>query len=228
MKSNKRICVIVPVFNEGKVIRNTLSELLSTPYELIVVDDASKDDTYLKIKDLAIHYLRHEINLGQGAALQTGMGYAVLLNADVVIHFDADGQHRIADLPSLLEPILEGKADVVLGSRFMNGTPGEIPLVRKVLLQHARWINGLLTGLWLSDAHNGLRALNRTAFSKIQLKENGMAHATEILIEVRKHKLKFMEIPVEILYSTYSQSKGQSAWNAFNILSDILLRKFFP
>ena len=205
------IHVIVPAYNEGSVIRATVMELLEGGYQVIVVDDGSRDDTQAQLQNLDIHYLRHRINLGQGAALQTGMDYAKQLGAELVVHFDADGQHRVEDLPALLAPILAKEADIVLGSRFLVDT-SETPPFRRFLLKLGILVNGLFTGLWLSDAHNGLRAMNAKALASIRLQENGMAHATEILSEIRRHDLHYQEIPVQIRYSSYSRAKGQSGW----------------
>lgn len=220
------VYVIVPAYNEESVIRETVRGLVDAGYEVIVVDDGSTDQTVNVLKGLPIHFLRHAVNLGQGAALQTGMRYAQQLNATAVVHFDADGQHRVEDIARLLAPIQADEADVVLGSRFLSDT-STVPWRRKWLLKGAILINALFTGLWLSDAHNGLRALNATALGKITFQENGMAHATEILSEIRQHRLRYQEVPVQIHYSAYSQQKGQSAWHAFSILSDLFVRSFF-
>lgn len=229
MENPSAVYIIVPVFNEAAVIRSVLIGLLQTGYTIVVVDDASTDALRLQLSDLPVHYLRHRINLGQGAALETGMAFARMYQAEYVVHFDADGQHRIEDIPVLLAPLLAGKTDVVLGSRFSGGqTNQQLPWSRKVLLKTAILVNGLFTGLWLTDAHNGLRALNQKALDKIRLKEARMAHATEILSEIRQHHLRYQEVAVEIQYSDYSLQKGQSAWNAVNILSDLILRKIFP
>jgi glycosyltransferase involved in cell wall biosynthesis len=224
-----KVYIVVPAYNEGAVIRQTLQELLQTGYEVVLVDDASTDQTRAEVADLNIHYLYHRLNLGQGAALETGMRYARAKEADYVVHFDADGQHRVEDIEKLLAPLRAGEADICLGSRFMGGsTSGSLPTKRKLLLKAATLVNGLFTGLWLSDAHNGLRALNRQALQGIRLKEPRMAHATEILTEIRRLKLRYREVPVEIRYSDYSLQKGQSLWNAFNILTDLIVRKIFP
>ncbi|MEM7367585.1 MAG: glycosyltransferase family 2 protein [Bacteroidota bacterium] len=221
------VFILVPAYNEEQVIRQTLQSLLPLGHQIVVIDDGSTDDTRQQLHDLPIHLLTHMVNLGQGAALQTGMHYALSAGAEIVVHFDSDGQHQASDIAALIQPILDKEADLVLGSRFLSDQPSGIPLSRKILLKSAIVLNGLLTGLWLSDAHNGLRAMNRKALTHIHIRENRMAHATEILSEIKKHGLRFKEVPVFIQYSAYAKAKGQSGWNAFNILSDLILHKLF-
>lgn len=220
------VFVVVPVFNEVDVIARTLTELLVTDYQVVVVDDGSKDGTWYEVNKLPVFALRHPVNLGQGAALQTGTAYALLQGAEIIVHFDADGQHRVEDIAALIAPLRQGAADVALGSRFLRPQDVQaIPPARRTLLRFARLVNGALTGVWLSDAHNGLRALTREAASKIRLRENRFAHASEILGQIRKAHLRYVEVPTQIIYSDYSQAKGQSAWNALNILIDLILQK---
>jgi len=145
-----------------------------------------------------------------------------------VVHFDADGQHRPADIERLLEPLREGTADVVLGSRFLRFQDEKsVPVFKRFILKVAVIVNGLLTGLWLSDAHNGLRALSRHAAEVIFLHENGYAHASEIIRQIRERKLRYTERPTRVTYSVYAKNKGQSFWNAFNIVIDMILRGIF-
>lgn len=220
------VFIVVPAYNEARVIRSTLAPLLQTDYAVVLVDDGSQDDTWSIAESLPIYALRHPINLGQGAALQTGMTFALAQGAAIIVHFDADGQHRVEDIETLIEPLRKGEADVVLGSRFLRAeTTKAIPLMRRMLLRGAILINGLTTGLWLSDAHNGFRAMTREAATKIYLRENSFAHASEILLQIRHQKLRYVECPTNIIYSEYSQEKGQSNLNAINILIDLLIRK---
>ncbi|MEZ4775316.1 MAG: glycosyltransferase family 2 protein [Bacteroidia bacterium] len=226
--TQNRTFVIVPAFNEAEIIRQTVLGLLEAGYEVVVVDDCSTDGTGDKIADLSIRYIRHSVNLGQGAALMTGMTFARKLDADYVVHFDADGQHRVEDIPDMLSPLLDDIADITLGSRFLKaGQAGAVPIFRRVLLRVAVWVNALFTGLWLTDAHNGLRAMNRSALEKIRLRENGMAHATEILSEIRHHSLRYREVSMQVKYTDYSRQKGQSALDALGILTDLIIRKIF-
>jgi glycosyltransferase involved in cell wall biosynthesis len=223
------IFIIVPAYNESPVIQDTLMPLLSLGYSIVVVDDGSSDDTYEKICQLPVHVLRHPINLGQGAALQTGMTYALSQGASAIVHFDADGQHPPDRIRALLAPILSQNADIVLGSRFLEKrTSQAVPLHKRWVLKLGTLFTGLITNVWLSDTHNGLRALSRTAAQKLSISEPRMAHASEIIGLIGKHQLRYDEIPVQIHYTEYARRKGQPIWNALNIVIDIFLGRIFP
>jgi glycosyltransferase involved in cell wall biosynthesis len=226
MSANQNIFVVVAAYNEGRVLRQTLEPVVERGYSVVVVDDGSRDDTYAAARTLPVHRLRHAINLGQGAALQTGMTYALRQGAEICVHFDADGQHAADELPRFVNPIAAGDADVVLGSRFQLAADADaIPSAKRRLLRCAVLVNVALTGLWLTDAHNGFRAFSRTAAAKIDLRQNGYAHASEILSQIRAHRLRYLEVPTTIAYTDYSLAKGQSMWNAFNIVVDLALGK---
>ena len=227
LSAQKNIVAVIPAYNEGAVIRNVIAALLKVITTVIVVDDGSAEPVINRLHGLPVISLRHKANLGQGAALQTGLTYALQLNPDIVITFDADGQHSVEDVESLIQPILSNRADVVLGSRFLPDSKSKVPLSRKGILQLARIINFMLSGVWLSDAHNGLRALNKTALEKINLTENRMAHASEFLFEIKKHNLRFAEVPVHIHYTQYSRQKGQSGSDSIKVLFDLVLYKLF-
>lgn len=220
------VYVIVPCFNEGEQLRTTVSELLGRGYGVVVVDDGSRQSAWSILSDLGVHFLRHAVNLGQGAALQTGMDYCRSLGAKAVIHFDADGQHSPDDIPAFLEALKD--CDVVLGSRFIRSDDVKgIPWKRRFLLRCARLVNFCFTGIWLTDAHNGLRAMNSLALEKICLKENRMAHATEILYQIKSAGLRWKEIPCTIRYTDYSKKKGQKWYNSIDILIELVLGKLF-
>ena len=222
----KKIFVIVPTYNENNVLGEVVAQLVNNDYTVVVVDDGSITAPSEQVKNLPVHLLTHQQNLGQGAALETGTNYAVQQGADYIVHFDADGQHNSGDIPALMNPLTTNKADIVFGSRFLTNK-SNISFGKQLLLQLARYINFLFTGILLTDAHNGLRALTAAAAEKIHLTENRMAHASEILFLVKKHRLRFTEIPVTIKYTAYSKKKGQSAWNSIRIFFDLLLHKLF-
>lgn len=222
------VFVIVPCYNEERTVGGLLEILLSHGYTAVVVDDGSQDHSWQAICALPVHAIRHPFNLGQGAALQTGMFHALRHGAEVIVHFDADGQHAAEQIGDLIRPILDGEADVVLGSRFLRKTDSElVPLVRALVLKAGIVINGLITGMWLNDTHNGFRALSARAAAAIRLRESGFAHATEILAEIRRARLRTKECPVTIRYTDYARIKGQPMRNAVNIVVDLCLRKLF-
>jgi glycosyltransferase involved in cell wall biosynthesis len=222
----EQVFVIIPTFGEGTVISSTIESLLPFGYSIVVVDDGSCDRTAAAIRGFGVHYLKHSINLGQGAALQTGTEYALAQGAGAIVHFDADGQHPAEQIPAFIAPILEGECDVVLGSRFLEESDRVlVPMKKRALLKGAIIVSGLLTHVWLTDTHNGFRALSREAARKITLSENRFAHATEILDKIRLAGLRYREMPSTIRYTEYSIGKGQSITNSFRIVFDLILRK---
>lgn len=222
----KSVFVVVPVFNEHATIETVADALLIKGYSVVMVDDGSSHDLSYLLANKKIYFLRHEVNLGQGAALRTGIEYALEKNAQYIVTFDADGQHHAEDIERLIEALEEKKCDIVLGSRFLPADQS-IPFIRKLVLQIGRYINLIFTGVLLTDAHNGLRAMTGGAAKKIKLMENRMAHASEILLHIKKHKLTYSEVPVKISYTSYSQGKGQTFWSGFRIVFDLLLNKIF-
>lgn len=223
---NHLIYVIVPCYNEAEVLRQTILPLIEQQYKVVVVDDGSIDNSWESVQDLPVFYLKHLTNLGQGAALQTGMDFVLKEGGKIAVHFDADGQHDAKNISDLVQPILDNEYDIVIGSRFLeHGEAIGLPFIRKIILQLGRIFNKIFTGFWFSDAHNGFRALGIEALKKIDLKENRMAYATEILQQIRKENLSIKEVPVSITYTKYSISKGQNNLNAINIFIDMTIRK---
>lgn len=218
------IFVVIPAFNESIQIIPVINSIQNTGSFVIVVDDGSTDDTAQRAADAGAIVLRHVVNRGQGAALQTGIEYALLKGAAIIVTYDADGQHDPADLEKLVTPIREGLADVALGSRFLEHID-EVPHSRRLLLRAAVLFTRITSGLKLTDTHNGYRAFSRAAAQKISIRLDRMAHASEILDQIRIHDLKYVEVPVRIRYTEYSRQKGQRARAAFRIALDYLLAK---
>jgi glycosyltransferase involved in cell wall biosynthesis len=222
------VFVVIPAYNENAVLRTTVSGLLPLGYSVVVVDDGSHIPARVPLEGLDVYCVRHDVNLGQGAALQTGAEFALSRGARIIVHFDADGQHSPGSIPQLLDPIVNGSVDVVLGSRFLDARDRKVvPVKKRMLLKAGVAVSWMFTGVWLSDTHNGLRAFSRAAAQQITLKENGFAHATEILDIMRRSKLPYTEVPVSIRYTEYSLKKGQALLNSFNIVVDLMLRRLF-
>jgi polyprenyl-phospho-N-acetylgalactosaminyl synthase len=224
----KKTFIIVPAYNEKAAINKVLEDLSALGCFIVVVDDGSLEDIKAEVEKFKdVIYLRHKVNLGQGAALQTGIDFAMKQGAGYIVSFDADGQHSAGDIPAILSPVFNGEADIVLASRFLVEGHHNAPLLKKIVLKMGRWVNYFFTGLYLSDAHNGLRAMNRLAAITIRISENRMAHATEIIAQIRKHKLRYKEVAAKVIYTDYSRQKGQSSLNSLKIFFDLVLQKLF-
>ncbi|RBN32597.1 glycosyltransferase family 2 protein [Lawsonia intracellularis] len=191
--------------------------------DVIVVDDHSEDETAKLAFESGAIVIRHPMNLGQGAALQTGFNFALKEGADIVITFDADGQNRIEDALKMVEVIAADQADIVCGSRFLGTKSFNMPLSKKIWLRLATIFVRMTTGVKVTDAHNGLRALSKKALKVISIKQNRMSHASEIINNIKKHRLRYKEIPVTILYTEYAISKGQKLKNSFNIVKELFI-----
>lgn len=221
------IFVVIPGYNEAKVIRQTVEEVLAEGYKVVVVDDCSTDNTKVVLNDLPVYFVRHKINLGQGAALQTGIDLALKHGAEYIFTYDADGQHDCKDLAGMLDFMFQENVDIIFASRFLPGSKTNISGSRSFVLNIARYINYLVSGILLSDAYNGLRLLNKKAAGSIRISENKMAHATEIQMLVARKKFSFTEFPNNIHYNEYSRNKGLRNRDGIKILFEIILHKIF-
>lgn len=220
---NKRTAIIVPAYNEAAALGGVLARLTSADYMVVVVDDGSGDGTYDVALNYPVHLLRHPFNLGQGAALQTGLSYALSRGADILVTFDADGQHSAEDIPGVTAPIQSGAAEAVFGSRFLGKSSNMQPR-RRMLIRGATRLFTRIAGVRLSDANCGLRAFSRRAAGKITITQNRMAHTLELIEQVRKHNIAYTQVPVTVTYTEYSLRKGQPLSGIFRIFSDWVLR----
>jgi len=225
--NNKKIYIIIPAYNEDLVIGRVIENLKQEGYpNILVVDDGSTDRTYEVSKNCEVEVLRHLINRGQGAALSTGLEYLrEKYDPDVVVTFDADGQHQAKEIRDLILPIENEHYDIVLGSRFLN-RKNEIPLLRKIILKAGILFTNVISNIRLTDTHNGFRALGRKALEKIKITQRGMEHASEIIENIRKKGLKFKEVPVTIMYTDYSMAKGQGSTQFAKIGAKVIFKKF--
>lgn len=216
--------IVIPLFNEGAVIQDVVRGVREVFDHVVCVDDGSTDDSAEQAAAGGAIVVRHPINLGAGAAIRTGLDYALSSpGAKYFVTFDADGQHQVPDAVAMVQKLVEADLDILIGSRFLDARtkPG---LVKMLVLRTAVLFERLSTGIRLTDAHNGLRAMNRRAAELIEIHQNRMAHATEIVAEISRNDLRYAEYPVHILYTDYSRSKGQSVWNSVNIISDLFVK----
>jgi glycosyltransferase involved in cell wall biosynthesis len=211
------------MYNEEQVIYQVITELRSVFPHVICIDDGSTDQSAAKALDAGALVLRHAVNIGQGAAISTGFLWVQNQSCfSYVVTFDADGQHRPQDALRLVAELKNKEVDVIFASRFLEQDQATIPLAKRVVLKSVAKITKALTDVQLSDAHNGLRALTVEATRAIDLTQNGMAHATQLVSLVLQSNLKYSEVPVTILYTPYSRTKGQSILNSINITLDLI------
>lgn len=214
--------VVIAAYREAAVIGNVVAQLRASYPHVVVVDDGSGDATGANARAAGAIVLTHLVNRGQGAALQTGITYSLKAGARFVVTFDADGQHRVEDVAALVAPLVRGEADVCLGSRFL-GDADAVPTGRRILLTLAVIFTWITSRMKVSDAHNGLRAFTRDAAARLDIQLDRMAHASEVLDQIRQHDLRYREIPVRIHYTEYSLAKGQRSGAAFKVAFDYLI-----
>lgn len=216
--------VVIAAYNEEKKVTSVVDEVSKYVDLVIVVDDGSKDKTADVIKNKKAVVLKHCINLGQGAALQTGFDYAKKFNPDVVVTYDADGQFEAKEISKIIKPVLDKKVEVVLGSRFLGKTVNMSP-VRKYILKLGILFTWIFSEIKLTDTHNGFRALSNKALNLIEINQNRMAHASEIIDNIVRKNLSYIEVPVTVKYDDYSKQKGQSNFNSIKILLELIFNK---
>lgn len=197
--------IVIAAYNEQGSVGNVVREVKKAGYPwVIVVDDGSKDKTYDEAVKAGADVLQNVINRGQGAALRAGINYALQEGADIIVTYDADGQFRANEIGRVIEPVKKGRADITLGSRFLGETVN-ISTGKKLVLKLGALVTFIFSGIMLSDSHNGFRALNRKAASKIRITFDRMEHASEIIEEISTWRLKYEEVPVTVIYHEAGQ-----------------------
>lgn len=223
------VWVVIPAFNEAAVIGEVVADVRSVFDHVVCVDDGSADDTGAIALRAGAHLVRHPINLGQGAAIQTGVEYARRQpGAQIFATFDADGQHRVKDLATMVDRLLAGDVDVVIGTRFGTRQGARPPFVKRIVLQTAARLSRRGRRLGLTDTNNGLRVFNKKVADGLDITMSGMSHANEFIMLIDENHWRVAEEPIEVLYTEYSRSKGQPLLNGVNIIFDGFLRGRLP
>jgi glycosyltransferase involved in cell wall biosynthesis len=225
LEAQQDVWLVIPVYNEAPVIASVISNALRAFPNIACVDDGSRDGSVEQIATTAARLVRHPVNLGQGAAVQTGIEYARRqAGAEYFVTFDADGQHQIADVQRMVQRLRTEPLDIIVGTRF-QGEQASVPWLKRLVLKTAVKLSPRGRRLGLTDSHNGLRAFNRTVANQLDITSNGMGHAPEIIEMIDVHGWRVAEEPVTIVYSEYSMAKGQSLLNGVNIVFDSIVRR---
>lgn len=221
--------IVVPAFNEAAVIGEVIADLRSVFDHVVCVDDGSTDDTGEIALRAGAHLLRHPMNVGQGAAIQTGVEYARMQpGARVFATFDADGQHRVKDVAAMVDRLCTSDVDIVIGTRFARPDASQPPFLKRIVLRTAARLSRRGRRLGLTDTNNGLRVFNKTVADRLDITMSGMSHANEFVMLIAENNWRVVEEPVEVLYTEYSKSKGQPLLNGVNIIFDGFLRGRMP
>jgi UDP-N-acetylglucosamine---dolichyl-phosphate N-acetylglucosaminyltransferase len=223
-----KLSIVIPAHNEASTIGQVLQQVMSLDLpdvqkRIIVVDDGSRDGTGEIARSKGVIVVRHLVNRGLGGALGTGIKMALRWGADVVVTFDADGQHSPNDIGKIIEPVLTGRADIVIGSRMLK--TGRMPWARRVANRLANFVTWVLTGIRTTDSQSGLRAFSRLAAEKIRITANNYDVSTAICGEIGRHQLRLIEVPVKVIYTPYSLSKGQGFRVGLKTLFRLLLSR---
>ncbi|MCW1892111.1 MAG: glycosyltransferase family 2 protein [Candidatus Uhrbacteria bacterium] len=221
-----RVFAVIPAWNEAPRLGGVLEAIRPYVDGVVVVDDGSVDDTSSVARAGGAITLRHMMNRGQGAALRTGTEAALRLGADIIVHVDADGQHDPSMIKTLVDPIREGEADVVFGSRFLGIDPTGMPKIRRMYFWAAKLFNTYVVGISrrVTDPQSGARAMSAAAAKVIDFRQDFSAHCSEILRLVTKSNLRWKEVPVHVRYTQETLQKGQKFTEAFRILWHLLIR----
>ncbi len=224
------LAIVIPAYNEATVIGQVLDGLPKqlkkiTKITPIVVDDFSKDNTYDVAKAHGAKTIRHPMNLGAGGATITGFELAKRLKADLIVTMDADGQHDPNDIEKIIRPIIQRHYDVVIGSRLKRQLAGmpRYKIVGNFLLN---LVTFLFFAIWVTDSQSGFKAFSKRAIDTMRISSCGYEFCSEIIGEIKRHHLRYIEIPITVIYTKYSRKKGQHALNAINIFFGLLSRSF--
>lgn len=225
-----KLAILVPAYNEEKTIGKVL-ESIPRRYpkiaqtDIVVISDGSTDKTAEIAEKAGVTLITHDLNRGLGGALGTGFEYARQGNFDVVLTFDADGQHHPEDIWPVIRPIVYHQADVIIGSRLKN--PKGMPWYRIIGIKGMNIITGIFFWVWSTDSQSGLRAFSKKAIKLIDIQSNKMEVSSEFFYEIGRKNLKMIEVPILSIYTDYSLGKGQKHSNAFSIISKLIYRRFF-
>lgn len=217
---------IIPAFNEATTVRSVIQSVRPFVDRIIVVDDGSNDRTATIAREEGVVLVQHIVNCGLGAALSTGLITARRLGADAAVTIDADGQLFAEDIQTVLLPLRNNSADVVIGSRFLN-TKSTIPMIRRLYNRIGNIVTWALFGVWTSDSQSGIRGFNRVAMEAIRLKCARMEVSSEFFAEIKQRNLRWQEVPIRVQYTPYSLSKGQNFSRGVGTAARLALRRRF-
>ncbi len=227
--SNISAALIVPAYNEASVIHDVIDQVKQVfiesglQFEIIVVDDGSDDNTAIKAQGPHVKVIRHILNVGSGGATATGLSYAQQNKFTLAATLDADGQHDPQDVLEGIKLIIKEGGDLLIGSRLINNEG--MSRVKLLGNRGLSFITYMLFGIKVTDSQSGLRIFSKRALDNLRWKTSGYEYCSEMLWRAKQQGMNIREYPIKTIYTDYSKAKGQSNWNAFNILRSLLERR---
>lgn len=225
-----KLLIVIPAFNEARIIGHTVKQTLAETARyrrktLLVIDDGSRDNTQTEAQKSGAEVIRHSLNRGLGGAIGTGVAYAKKNHFDIMVTLDADGQHNPKDIHTLISTLIRKKVDVVIGSRTLSQSD-QFPRDRQLLNHLSNYFTRIMFGIYSSDSQSGFRAFGKRAIGLLELKTQRMEVSSEIFSEIKRNELTYTEVPIQVIYTSYSRTKGQSNFNAINIIIKSFIRLF--
>ena len=223
VKKNKKILVVLPAYNEEKVIGKVIKNIIKEGFkDILVIDDCSKDKTSIEAEKAGAKVLRHVINRGAGAATNTGLNYAKERDYDFVIFMDSDGQHNPKDIKKLLK--YSEKYDIVIGSRLI-GDISNMPIHRRIANFVGSGLTWFFFGRFVWDSQSGFKVFNRKAIENVIITFDRYEFCSEIIGEIDRNNFSVKEVPIEVIYTEHSKAKGQSIGNGFKMIMRFIFRR---
>lgn len=219
-----RVIAVIPAYNEAGRIAAVVAATKKFVDRVIVVDDGSTDETAVVAERAGATVVQHAENCGAGAATMTGIEAARAAGATAIVTLDADEQHDPCDIPSLLQPVLGGRADIVFANRF--GRKNRIPAIRRFFNAVGNLVTFATTGRWVNDSQCGFKVFGPRAVREVRLRMSGYEFCTELVRETVQRRWRTAEVPIKVVYSAYTLAKGQSFANGVRTALRILLRSF--
>ena len=227
--NNMHLAIVIPVFNEEEVVKKVIDSLPKKikgidKITILAVNDGSTDNSASEIKKTRAVLISLPLNLGYGGANITGIEATKILHADIVVTFDGDGQHNPKEIEKIIQPILSGAADFVIGVRSINNN--KMPKIKKIGNWGMSFITSILSKSWVTDSQSGFKAFSRFAIDKMKIDALGYEFCSELVIEAKRQNIKIKEIPISAIYTDYSMRKGQSIFNGMNLVVKLFFKKF--
>lgn len=226
MNNSKKVCILIPAFNEARVVGNVIKSMRNElkkaqlDADIVLVDDGSSDDTSIVAEKMGVLVIKHILNTGAGGATATGLKYSKKFGYLMAATMDADGQHDPRDVIRGLKILHKENIDLLIGSRLINSSGmSKLKVIGNKALSYLTF---LLCGVNMTDSQSGLRIYSKKSLNELKWNNRGYEFCSEMILRAKQQNLIIAEYPIKAIYTDYSKAKGQNNWNAINIIKSLL------